>query len=44
VVLEQRGDQSGAVDSYWFVVDQLGRDNGFGVLAARALQRLGYTP
>jgi Flp pilus assembly protein TadD len=44
VVLEQRGDQSGAVDSYWFVVDQLGRDNGFGVLAARALQRLGYAP
>ena len=44
VVLEQRGDQQGAVDSYWFVVDKLGRDNGFGVLAARALQRLGYRP
>ncbi len=42
VVLEQRGDQQGAVDSYWSVVDQLGPDHGFGVLAARALQRLGY--
>jgi tetratricopeptide (TPR) repeat protein len=44
VVLEQRGDQQGAVDSYWFVVDQMGRDSSFGVLAARALRRLGYTP
>jgi tetratricopeptide (TPR) repeat protein len=41
-VLEQRGDQQGAADSYWFVVEELGPDAGFGLLAARALQRLGY--
>jgi tetratricopeptide (TPR) repeat protein len=44
VVLERRGDKQGAADSYWFVVDQIGPDTGFGLLAARALQRLGYAP
>jgi tetratricopeptide (TPR) repeat protein len=43
MVLERRGDDQGAADSYWFVVDELGPDTGFGLLAARALQRLGYT-
>jgi tetratricopeptide (TPR) repeat protein len=42
MVLERRGDQQGAADSYWFVVEELGPDTGFGLLAARALQRLGY--
>jgi tetratricopeptide (TPR) repeat protein len=41
-VLERRGDLQGAADSYWFVVEELGPDAGFGLLAARALQRLGY--
>jgi cytochrome c-type biogenesis protein CcmH/NrfG len=41
-VLEQGGDVQAAVDSYWFVVDEAGTDGGFGLLAARALQRLGY--
>lgn len=40
-VLEYRGDRAGAADSYWFVVETLGPDQGFGVLAARALQRVG---
>lgn len=43
-VLERRGDTQGAADSYMFVVDKLGPDTGFGLLAARALQRLGYVP
>ncbi len=41
-ILEQRGDIEGAVDSYWFVVDKSGVESGFGLLAVRALQRLGY--
>ena len=41
-VLEQRGDRNGAADAYQFVVDQVGADRGFGRLAARALERLGY--
>ncbi|MBN2303540.1 MAG: tetratricopeptide repeat protein [Anaerolineae bacterium] len=41
VVLERQGDLDGASDSYWFVVDTLGPDEGFGLLAARALRRLG---
>jgi predicted Zn-dependent protease len=44
VVLERRGDAQGAADSYWFVVQTVGPDTGFGLLAARALQRLGYAP
>ena len=44
VVLERQGDKDGAADSYWFVVQQLGPDAGFGILAARALQQLGYVP
>ncbi|RPI96499.1 MAG: hypothetical protein EHM39_10835, partial [Chloroflexi bacterium] len=44
VVLERRGDSQGAADSYWFVVQTLGPDTGFGLLASRALQRLGYSP
>ena len=42
VVLERRGDRDGAADSYWYVLQQLGPDSSFGVLAARALRRLGY--
>lgn len=42
VVLEQRGDSGGAADSYWYVVDTHGSQSGFGILAARALERLGY--
>jgi tetratricopeptide (TPR) repeat protein len=42
VVLERRGDKDGAADSYWYVLQQLGPDSSFGVLAARALRRLGY--
>jgi tetratricopeptide (TPR) repeat protein len=41
-ILEQHGDVQGAIDSYWFVVDESGMESGFGLLAARALQRLGY--
>jgi tetratricopeptide (TPR) repeat protein len=41
VVLEQRGDSQGAADSYQYVVQQVGPDSGFGLLAARALRRLG---
>lgn len=42
VVLEQRGDSGGAADSFWYVVDMYGSDSRFGILAARALERLGY--
>jgi tetratricopeptide (TPR) repeat protein len=42
MVLERRGDTQGAADSYWFVVDTVGSESGFGLLAARGLQRLGY--
>jgi len=42
-VLEQRGDRDGAVDAYQFVIDQVGTERGFGRLAARALERLGYS-
>jgi Flp pilus assembly protein TadD len=41
-VLEQSGDVQGAADSYWVAVDEAGTERGFGLLAARALQRLGY--
>lgn len=41
VVLERRGDVEGAVDSYWFVVETAGADTHYGLLASRALQRLG---
>ena len=41
VVLERRGDVEGAVDSYWFVVQTAGTDTHYGLLASRALQRLG---
>lgn len=44
IVLEFLGDREGAVASYRAVVDQLGPDEGFGLFAARALDRLGYTP
>jgi len=40
-VLERQGDREGAIDSYQYVVDALGPEAGFGLLAARALQRLG---
>jgi tetratricopeptide (TPR) repeat protein len=43
-VLEIMGDTQGAVESYRFVVGALGSDAGFGLLAARALERLGYSP
>lgn len=39
-VLEQRGDVQAAIDSYWYVEEQEGPDGGFGLLAARALDRL----
>jgi tetratricopeptide (TPR) repeat protein len=42
VVLEYFGDRAGAADAYWFVVGQVGSDSGFGLLAMRGLQRLGY--
>ncbi|MCD4686398.1 MAG: hypothetical protein K8S97_10725 [Anaerolineae bacterium] len=42
VILEQRGDPQGAADSYWYVIEMYGTESRFGVLAARALQRLGY--
>ncbi|MBI5957661.1 MAG: tetratricopeptide repeat protein [Chloroflexi bacterium] len=42
VVLERRSEPQGAADSYWFVVQEAGPDSQFGILAARALQRLGY--
>lgn len=42
MMLEQRGDSASAADSYWYVVNQAGMDEGFGLLATRALQRLGY--
>ncbi len=41
VVLERRGDVQGAADSYWFVVQAVGADSPYGLLASRALQRLG---
>ena len=41
VVLERRNDQQGAVDSYEFVLENAAPSSRFGVLAARALQRLG---
>jgi tetratricopeptide (TPR) repeat protein len=44
VVLERRGDAQGAADSYWAVYQQAGPDSQYGILAARALQRLGYAP
>ena len=40
-VLERHGDAEGAVSAYRYVVEQLGAERGFGLLAARALQRLG---
>lgn len=44
VLLEYRGDKQGAADSYSFVVQAEGSDQGFGLKAARALQRLGVSP
>ena len=38
--LEREGDTQGALDSLTFVVQQLGSDEGFGLLAAREIQRL----
>jgi tetratricopeptide (TPR) repeat protein len=43
-VLEAMGDRDGAADSFRYVVDEVGVENGFGLLAARALARLGVTP
>jgi Flp pilus assembly protein TadD len=42
VVLEYFGDRTGASDAYWFVVEEVGPDSGFGLLAMRGLQRIGY--
>ena len=42
VVLERQGSVEAAADSYWFVLETLGPDEGFGLLAARALERIGY--
>ena len=42
-ILELHGDVESAVDSYWFVADVSGAERGFGLLAARALQRLDYS-
>lgn len=39
--LAREGDTQGAMDSLQFVVQTLGTENGFGLLAARELQRLG---
>jgi tetratricopeptide (TPR) repeat protein len=44
VILERRGDIEGAAESYSFVVGRVGPETGFGLLAARGLQRLGYRP
>ncbi|MBN1566094.1 MAG: tetratricopeptide repeat protein [Anaerolineae bacterium] len=41
-ILERQGNVDSAASSYWFVVDEAGSERGFGLLAARALQRLGY--
>lgn len=41
VVLEERGDSGGAADSYWYVVETADARSPYGVLAARALERLG---
>jgi tetratricopeptide (TPR) repeat protein len=41
IVLEQRGDREGAADSFQFVVQKTGSDSSFGLLATRALRRLG---
>jgi tetratricopeptide (TPR) repeat protein len=43
VMLEYRGDTQGAADSYAYVVQAEGPDRGFGLKAARALQRLGVS-
>ncbi len=40
-VLERRGEAEGAASAYRYVVEQLGAERGFGLLAARALERLG---
>ncbi len=40
-VLERRGEVEGAAGAYRYVVEQFGAERGFGLLAARALQRLG---
>jgi tetratricopeptide (TPR) repeat protein len=44
IVLELRGDKNSAVDAYWIAVNLAGTETGFGLLAARALQRLGFVP
>ena len=44
MALEQRGERDQAVDAYWIAVNRAGTESGFGLLAARALQRLGYVP
>jgi tetratricopeptide (TPR) repeat protein len=41
-VLETMGNKDAALDAYWFVVQEFGPDTGFGLLADRALDRLGY--
>ena len=41
VMLERLGDRQGAADSYRFVVEQVGTEGGYGLLASRALARLG---
>jgi tetratricopeptide (TPR) repeat protein len=41
IMLEYLGDREGAIESYRFVVQALGSETGFGLLAARSLERLG---
>jgi cytochrome c-type biogenesis protein CcmH/NrfG len=41
IVLEYVGDRAGAAESYRFVVQEVGSETGFGLLASRALERLG---
>ncbi|WP_162910017.1 tetratricopeptide repeat protein [Aggregatilinea lenta] len=43
VALEHLGDRDGAADSFRYVVDAAGPDEGFGLLASRGLIRLGYS-
>lgn len=43
LALERLGDREGAADSLWFALDAAGLEDVYGLRAARALQRLGYT-
>jgi tetratricopeptide (TPR) repeat protein len=43
VLLEHLGDRVGAADSFRYVVEQVGGEDGYGLLASRGLTRLGYS-